>query len=99
MHSGAQIAVSTAQALESVIDSVHKANARVKSIAQATAEQSDILSHVSESVNQISVVVQSNSATAEESAAAAHELANEADNLKALVSHFHIQQKQYAKIK
>ncbi|MBP8855193.1 MAG: cache domain-containing protein [Oscillospiraceae bacterium] len=99
VHSGAQIAVSTAQALESVIDSVHKANARVKSIAQATAEQSDILSHVSESVNQISVVVQSNSATAEESAAAAHELANEADNLKALVSHFHIQQKQYAKIK
>ena len=46
------------------------------------------MEQVSEGINQISLVVQSNSATAEEGAAASEQLSAEAACLKELVSQF-----------
>ena len=51
-------------------------------------EQSDMIKQVNIGVEQISNVVQTNSATAEESAAASEELSAQAQTLQKLVSQF-----------
>ena len=57
-------------------------------ISDATEEQADSIAQVTIGIDQISSVVQSNSATAEQSAAASEELSSQADLLKKLVSQF-----------
>ena len=57
-------------------------------IAIVSNEQSKSVEQVSEGINQISLVVQSNSATAEEGAAASEQLSAEAACLKGLVDQF-----------
>ena len=57
-------------------------------IAVVSNEQSKSVEQVSEGINQISMVVQSNSATAEEGAAASEQLSAEAVCLKDLVNQF-----------
>ena len=57
-------------------------------VVKAVEEQTASLVQVTEGVNQISAVVQTNSATAQESAAASEELSAEAGSLKQLVDRF-----------
>lgn len=59
-----------------------------KKIADASDEQAIAISQVSDGVEQISSVVQTNSATAEESAAASEELYGQAQTLQDLVGRF-----------
>ena len=66
---------------------------KIKNIAAASEEQTDSLTQISRGVEQISSVVQANSATAEESAAASQELSGQANLLKSLMSHFTLQSK------
>ena len=65
----------------SVVDSIDQ-------IAIVSNEQSESVEQVSEGINQISVVVQSNSATAAEGAAASEQLSAAAACLKELVGQF-----------
>lgn len=85
---GTQIADSTAQSLVKVVDEVRSASGKVDKIADAAEEQAGAIEQVTLGVNQISSVVQTNSATAEESAAASQELSEQADMLKKLVAKF-----------
>lgn len=85
---GTQIADSTAQSLVKVVDEVRSASGKVDKIADAAEEQAGAIEQVTLGINQISSVVQTNSATAEESAAASQELSAEAANLKQLVDRF-----------
>ena len=57
-------------------------------ISNATEEQADSISQVTIGIDQISSVVHTNSATAEESAAASEQLSSQADMLKKLVGQF-----------
>ena len=85
---GTQIADSTAQSLVKVVDEVRSASGKVDKIADAAEEQAGAIEQVTLGINQISSVVQTNSATAEESAAASQELSEQADMLKQLVAKF-----------
>ncbi len=85
---GTQIADSTAQSLVKVVDEVSSASGKVDKIADAAEEQAGAIEQVTLGVNQISSVVQTNSATAQESAAASQELSEQADMLKKLVAKF-----------
>ena len=60
----------------------------IDNIAIVSNEQAVSVEQVSEGIKQISVVVQSNSATAEEGAAASEQLSAEATCLKGLVNQF-----------
>ena len=55
---------------------------------KAVEEQTNAIALVTEGVDQIPAVLQTNSATAEESAAASEELSAEAASLKQLVDRF-----------
>ena len=67
--------------MDSVVSSIDK-------IATVSNEQSEAVMQVTEGINQISSVVQSNSATAEQGAAASQELSAEASGLRDLVDQF-----------
>jgi len=60
----------------------------INDIAAATKVQADSVSQISLGLSQISNVTQTNSATAEESAAASEELTGQARELNSLVSQF-----------
>ena len=88
VHEGSQIANHTAGILLEVVNSIQSVVDSIDTIAAVSTEQSDAVWQVSEGVNQISIVVQTNSATAEEGAAASEQLSAEAAGLKQLVNQF-----------
>lgn len=57
-------------------------------ITQATTEEADAIAQVTRGIDEISCVVQTNSATSEESAAASEELSNQASMMKELLERF-----------
>ena len=57
-------------------------------ITKASVKQSYAIRHITDSLTMISSVVQTNSATAEESAAASEELSSQAQLLSRLVENF-----------
>ena len=88
VEKGMKIADETANSLQKAVASTeHTVNA-VDQITDAAAEQSKAISQVTLGMDQISSVVQTNSATAEESAAASEELSGQAVILKELVEQF-----------
>ena len=88
VHTGTEIAQSTADILLGVVGSIQSVVDAIDHIAIVSNEQSESVEQVSEGINQISVVVQSNSATAEQGAAASEQLSAESACLKELVNHF-----------
>ena len=62
----------------------------VGNIAQASNDQASEIAQINLGIEQVSQVVQTNSATAEESAAASQELSGQAEMLKNLVATFKI---------
>lgn len=60
----------------------------VDEIADASVSQIEMINQISVGIDQISSVVQSNTATSEQSAAASEELSGQADSLKSLIGRF-----------
>ncbi|WP_010251103.1 methyl-accepting chemotaxis protein [Acetivibrio cellulolyticus] len=88
VEAGSQIANNTAQALNEIVDGVAKAADLVGNIASASNEQASGIAQINQAISQVAQVVQTNSATAEESASASEELSSQADLLKESVSRF-----------
>lgn len=85
---GEELTKSTAESLVVVADRTKQVVKTMETVAMAYHEQADKLSEISKGVDQISNVVQTNSATAEESAAASEELSGQANMLKSLTDKF-----------
>ncbi|WP_036608742.1 methyl-accepting chemotaxis protein [Oribacterium sp. P6A1] len=88
VNNGKVITDDTAEALRTVSGYAEETNKMIKEISKASVKQADSLNQISIGINQISEVVQNNSSTSEESAAASIELANEANRLNELVEPF-----------
>ncbi len=88
---GTKIANETAQSLDTMVASVNKTADLIKEISQACSKQAISISQVTQGLDQISAVVQTNSATSEESAASSEELSGQAQSLKTLVQRFKIE--------
>ncbi len=67
----------------------------VQQITKAAEEESEAIAQVTEGIDQISSVVQTNSATSEESAAASEELSSQAALMKELLARFKLRQDSY----
>ncbi len=92
VENGTKIANDTAQSLVRVVESAKVVSETVGKISQASNRQSDAIAQVTLGLDQISNVVQINSATAEESAAASKELSEQALALKELVQKFKLEE-------
>ena len=79
---GSEIADLTARSLTEAAERIRSINGSVKKIEQASAAQAASAAQISQGVDQVSAVVQTNSATAEESAAASEELSGQASQLR-----------------
>lgn len=88
VENGRKIANETDNALSEVVSGIDNVSELLFHITDASSKQFDANRQVTENINLISEVVQTNSATAEECAAASEELASQAQLLKELVSHF-----------
>lgn len=88
VEKGSKIAKETAEVLATIVDNAAKIDSEVSKITAASEFQADEIRRVTVGVEQISSVVQSNTATAEESAAASEELSGQSGILKRLLSHF-----------
>ena len=87
---GTQIANITAEQLSGVVERANGIVGTINGIAADTQIQADAAGQIQTQVNQISSVVQTNSAAAEESAATSEELSNQAGVLKQLVRTFRL---------
>ncbi len=85
---GAVIAEQTAVALKEIMTSTNKVNDLLEEIAAASNEQSQGIGQMTEGLNQIDTVTQRNSASAVESATAAEELSEQAEELHQLLQGF-----------
>lgn len=88
IQNGAQLADQTAQSLLHLVKDADEIVDFIQKISQASNEQSTSLSDITKGVEQISLVIQDNSAIAEESAAASEKLSEQASLLKQLVEKF-----------
>ncbi|MCL1844765.1 MAG: methyl-accepting chemotaxis protein [Defluviitaleaceae bacterium] len=90
VDSGAEIARSTAETLDTIVDNANKVLNVVTAISSSSNEQAEAIAQIVVGLNQISQVVQSNSAASEETAAASQELTSQAELLQQLVSYFKV---------
>ncbi|NBK92448.1 methyl-accepting chemotaxis protein [bacterium 1XD21-13] len=88
VENGTRIAGSTAEALMSTVESTKNAVELVEKITRAAENQANSIQEITQGMDQISSVVQTNSATAQESAAASEELSSQSQMLKELTSRF-----------
>lgn len=85
---GSKLAVETASALEEIQESVENIAKLVSRIATASANQANSVGQVNAGITQIADVVQTNSATSEECAAASAELSSLAGQLQHAVAKY-----------
>lgn len=90
VESGVRIADETAHALTEVVTSSQRMAKLVSEISQASSEQAAAIAQINLGVEQISSVVQTNSATSEETAATSVDLSNQTRAMKTLISSFKI---------
>ena len=76
-------------AMQVISDCIQSLKTLMDEIAAASVQQAEMISLVEHGIKEISEVVQTNSAAAEESAAVSNELSNQAQTLNSLISRFH----------
>jgi methyl-accepting chemotaxis protein len=92
VSSGVALVGETGQALSAIAATVTEINAIVAEIAASAQEQSTGLAEVNTAVNQMDQVTQQNAAMVEQTTAASHALAEQANELAALIGRFRLGQ-------
>ena len=90
VEKGMVIAGQTAAQLDEVAKTSETITEEVSNIADTLETQTTEIYQINEGIEQINDVVQTNSATSEECAAASQEMSSEADNLRELIQKFQV---------
>jgi methyl-accepting chemotaxis protein len=90
VSSGVELVGRTGRSLEEILVQVASIHDNVGAIVEASREQATSLREISSAVNHMDQATQKNAAMVEETTAASHSLASEADSLKALLRQFDI---------
>lgn len=83
---GSKLANDTAKALEDISNAVKKSEVLINNIAESSNYQATAVAQINQGIGQVSQVVQTNSATSEECAAASEELSHQAVRMRELLS-------------
>ncbi|MBQ8519066.1 MAG: methyl-accepting chemotaxis protein [Agathobacter sp.] len=83
---GSRLADETAKALEDISNAVKQSEVIINNIAESSNYQATAVAQINQGIGQVSQVVQTNSATSEECAAASEELSNQAVRMRDLLS-------------
>lgn len=96
VQNGMMIADDTAQALSQTVEGANEVAQSIAKISSASNDQAVAITQITQGIDQISSVVQTSSATAEQSAAASEELSGQAVTLKRLVDGFRLRAEENA---
>ncbi len=88
VENGTEIANQTEDMLEKVITGVEETVGLINEISEASVGQANALKQTLDGIEQISTVVQTNAATAQESSAASDELSKQANSLQGVAAQF-----------
>jgi methyl-accepting chemotaxis protein len=88
VSNGVDLVGRTGSSLRDILDQVGGIHENVAAIVEASREQSTSLREISHAVNHMDQATQKNAAMVEETTAASHSLANEADSLRVLLTQF-----------
>ena len=88
VKSGEEMARKTDKSIELLSETAMQARERIKEINESSQHQEQAISQINMGIDQIFKVVQTNTATAEESAAASAELSSQSKKLKQLIERF-----------
>ncbi len=92
VESGADLVGQTGKSLLRFVERVAQIDQVVREIAASAQEQATALTEVNSAINQMDQTTQQNAAMVEETTAASHALASEADSLSHLVQRFRLHQ-------
>ena len=87
---GSSLTQTAQQSLNAVVSGAQVVMENVENISKSSHQQASLIQTISNGIEQISMVVQSNSAAAEESAAASEELSSQAQILNRMVGKFQL---------
>jgi methyl-accepting chemotaxis protein len=90
VKTGVELVTATGEALHRIGEDVLRINEHVKAIVTSAREQSVGLSEINSAVGQMDQVTQQNAAMVEQTNAASHTLAGDAENLSRLVGQFKV---------
>lgn len=90
VSSGSKIVDDTAKALEAITNVVQESEVIINGIAESSNYQATAVAQIEQAITQVSQVVQTNSATSEECAAASEELSNQALRMREMLSIYHL---------
>ena len=90
VSSGSQIAEETASALETITNVVQKSEGIINGIADSSNYQATAVAQIEQAITQVSQVVQTNSATSQQCAAASEELSNQAAKMRDMLSIYNL---------
>lgn len=90
VKNGVDLVGQTGRALEEIVVQVSDINSNVAAIVEATKEQATGLKEINQAVNSLDQATQKNAAMVEESTAASHKLAMEAEELRGLLAQFRV---------
>jgi methyl-accepting chemotaxis protein len=90
VKNGVELVGQTGKALEEIVVQVASINSNVVAIVEGSKEQATGLKEINQAVNTMDQATQQNAAMVEESTAASHNLAAEADALRALLTQFQL---------
>jgi methyl-accepting chemotaxis protein len=92
VNHGSEIAENTAAALRDIMERVDRIVELIREIAESSDIQAAEAAQIDQALSQVSNVVQTNSATSEECAAACEELSGQAENLRRLLEHYKLRE-------
>ncbi|MCG8482526.1 MAG: methyl-accepting chemotaxis protein, partial [Clostridia bacterium] len=98
VDNGYEIANETAAALNQIVKGVENAVEIMSMINSSSKEQSNVLNEINHAIEEISQVTQTNTASAEESASASEQMADQAQLLKRLIEEFNLKGGSYKQI-
>ncbi|MCL1816016.1 MAG: methyl-accepting chemotaxis protein [Clostridiales bacterium] len=87
---GSQIACETAVSLTDIVSGINESSRLIGEIAQSSEDQSTDIGQINIGIAQVAQVVQQNSATAEQSAAASEEMSSQSNILQELAAQFRL---------
>ncbi len=87
---GSKIADDTARAMEAIAKVVHQSEIIINGIAESSNYQATAVAQIEQAISQVSQVVQTNSATSEQCAAASEELSNQASRMRDMLSIYNL---------
>ena len=90
VNAGSKIADETAEAMETIAKAVQQSEVIINGIAESSNYQATAVAQIEQAVTQVSQVVQTNSATSEECAAASEELSNQATKMREMLSIYNL---------